>query len=273
MLAQLRFALASGAPIKHVLIGVDDQAMFSNYDRSHETRIVAAPPVFAQLPLMEKFRIALRLPSEVKPELTSNAIEQVIHPPKPRDMRTDAGTTLILDDGYLIYPRRTMERRAKTWDPRKSLERSVNGIREMGGRALLYPDGARISQRHMNSLRDLLTLCRRRKIAVTMILTPVTREFFELTLSVSDKAVFRDLTGQLRKLCRQQGATYRDLSTIENFDGKEWEWINVTHPLTENVRRMVNFAYGTPPEYRLNEMPDDFSILRNPLGVTSMNTP
>ena len=273
MLAELRFALARGAPIKHVLIGVDDQAMFSNYDQSHETRIAAAPAVFRQLPATEQLRIGARLPAQVKPELTPSAIQSLIDPPDPRDMRLESATTLILGDGYLIYPRRTMERRAKTWDPRRALLRAINGMHDMGDRARLYPDGARISGRHMQALRDLLNLCRKRKIKVTAILTPVQRDFAELTLSPADRATFRDLSAQLRKLCRQYGAVYRDLSTIENFAGKEWEWINVTHPLTENVRRMVNVAYGKPPEFRLNEMPDDFSILRNPPQVHSMNTP
>lgn len=273
MLAQLRFALARGAPIKHVLIGVDDQAMFSIYDQSHETRIAAVPPIFRTLPAFEQLRIALRLPAQVKPELTPNAIQAMIDPPDPRDMRLESATTLILEDGYLIYPRRSMERRAKTWDPRKALQRTIKGLHDMGDRARLYPNGARISARHMQALRDLLSLCRKQKINVRVILTPVQRDFAQLTLSSADRAMFRELSGRLRKLCRQQGAVYLDFSRIENFKGKQWEWINFTHPLTENVRRMINVAYGKPAEYRLNEMPDDFSILRNPPRIHSMNTP
>jgi hypothetical protein len=104
MLAELRFALARGVRNQARAIGVDDQAMFSNYDQSHETRIAAAPAVFRQLPASEQLRIGARLPAQVKPELTPSAIQSLIDPPDPRDMRLESATTLILGDGYLILP-------------------------------------------------------------------------------------------------------------------------------------------------------------------------
>ena len=150
---------------------------------------------------------------------------------------------------------------------------AIERMRQQGDALRLYPNGARISERHMEYLRDLLVLCRRHDISATVIITPVQHDFADLTMSELDKQTFAALKTEVRQLCRRQRATYHDFSRIEHFDGQPWEWINVSHMLTENVRRMTNVAYGKPAEYRLRELPDDFFLLRHPPAVHSMNTP
>lgn len=274
MLAQLRFALSHGAPIKDILIGVDDQAMFGYYDASHELRTAAAPEVFQELPLAERAQIALQLPALVKPELTAEALQRAFDPPPLRNLRTEAATLMILDDGYMVYPRRLIARRSKTWDPREDLQRKVENLRRWGDRAFLYQNGAQISDKQLRYLGQLLELCRQHQIRVTVILTPVQSDFLDLTMRPSDKQKLRELSRKLQRLCdKKNRASYRDLSRIESFSGLPWEWANFSHALPGNVQRIVNVAYGRPAEYRLTELKDDFTLMRNPSAVNSLNTP
>ncbi|MBC8108938.1 MAG: hypothetical protein H7Z14_20300 [Anaerolineae bacterium] len=273
MLAHLRFALARGAPIKSVFIGIDDQAMFGNYENSHGTRIAMVRELFTQLPVREQIRIVLRMPAQVKPELTWQALRQAIDPPQLASVPPGSIGIMLRDDGYLIPARQLNARRRRRWDPREDLLRQIEILRNAGDAALLYPAGAKLSDRQVEYLRQLLKLCRKHKIRAMVVLTPVQPDYAELSLSPADKLKVRELSVLIERLCQKRRATYRDLSSAQSFAAMPWEWRNLTHMLAENSRRMVNVAYGKPPEYRLDQLPDDFTLLREPTPVNSVNTP
>jgi hypothetical protein len=273
MLAQLRFALTNGSSLTHVLIGIDDQAMFGGYDTTHELRIITAPEQFAQLPLQERIRLALRAPVQVKPELTWRAITSAAHPPGLPVVQPAQAEHIMFDDGYLTHPKLVRERHLKKWDPRQVLAEKIKALRTQGDDVLLYPHGAAISERHVRYLRELLALCRRNRIRATVVLTPVYPVYDELVMRPVERELRRELSRRIERLCRRERATYRDLSSVESFDGVPFEFWDFVHLTPHNIRRMTNVAFGRRPDQGLAELPTDFQLIRAPTPVHSLNTP
>ena len=122
MLATLRFALSRGARIEHVLIGVDDQAMFGSYDESHETRAAMVPEILAQLPLKERARITLRLPAQVKPELTDEALVPRDRSTRSSTAASGVGERVDLRRWLSDLPATGCDARDKSWNPARGAD-------------------------------------------------------------------------------------------------------------------------------------------------------
>jgi hypothetical protein len=273
MLAQLRHALDIGAEPTHVLIGVDDQAMFGLYDATHGVRLLMTADLFAQLPSRERLRILLSAPAQVKPHLTWQALRDAIAPPPFKVGRVSERSTLVLGDGYIVYPKREQQREAGTYVTRDQLHYKLEGHRKLGDGALLYPDGARISERQFEYFRRLLALCRRHGIRAYVVFTPSHPDYDAISLRPRDVEARRALSERLKELCHGQRARYSDCSSIATFNGDGDEFWDEVHPTPVNMHRMINVAFGLPPERNLAKLPSDAARIARPSPIHSSNTP
>jgi hypothetical protein len=269
MLAQLRFALAKGGRPTHVLIGIDDQGMFGLYDETHGVRIFQAWDVFRKLPLREQLRVIARVPAQVKPELTWTALQLLRQSPSPPRNKVPTSNAVVMEDGYIVYPKRELGIRDGTYRLLADLKVKLNTRKSMPP---LYPDGARVSERHMKYLKMLLELCRRNGIQVTVVLTPVMPQSDAITLRPADRQARGVLDRRLQELCRQAKVRYKNLTNIRAFHGEQWGFWDEWHLTAPNMVKLVNVAYGRDPDDFVNELPTDLDRIARPTRVNTTNT-
>jgi hypothetical protein len=137
---------------------------------------------------------------------------------------------------------------------------------------LLYPDGARLSERHMQYLAMLLKLCREQRISATVVLTPIHPLSDALILQAPERAAREELDRRLAEVCAQQDAHYKNLTNIRSFHGEQWGFWDEWHLTAPNMVKLVNVAYGRDPNDFMDELPTDLDRIAKPTRVNTTNT-
>jgi len=274
MLAQLKFALAAGAEIKQVIAGVDDIALFGAYDQTHSVRALSAPGVFAELTWPRKVEVIARGILSIKPQLTVQAVRNLISPPRLQRRRVERNSFVLLGDGYTLYPRRTLGLQNGTFKLDQERDAGLEIYRDMGEGARLFPLApARVSREQLKALNDLMWHCRQRGIALTVIVTPVHPEYERMSLNERDLKARERLISELRKMCKIMDARCFDFSVLSSFGGDPAQFWDHANPTPLNMRRMINVAFGRKPDEIIRGEIDDIERIRKPTHVNSANTP
>lgn len=274
MLAQLKFALAAGAEPKQVIVGIDEIAMFGAYDPTHAVRALSAPGVFAELTWPRKVKVIARGIVQLKPQLTIQAVRNMISPPRLQRRRVERNSFVLLGDGYTLYPRRTLGLQNGTFKLDQERDAKLEIYRDMGEGARLFPLApAQVSREQLKALNDLMWHCRQRGIALTAIVTPVHPEYERVSLSESDLKARERLISELRKMCKIMNARCFDFSALSSFGGDSAQFWDHAHPTPVNMRRMINVVFGKKPDEIIRGEIDDIERIRKPTHVNSANTP
>jgi hypothetical protein len=268
-LTELRLALDAGDTPDLVILGVDE--LVFSLSASSLDRRVANWDWLSEMPWPENAQLVLSVLSSTDLKSTFLSLKNLMRLGSP-SRAADEVDGILLEDGYLLTPKREDEKAAGSYEFSKAMETTVAYYLDAYGLPRKDTRAYRIRLRSITLFREFLETARARGIEVRVMLLPLNPRFEERILTPELRKVRGELSAVLRRNCDSFGFVYRDFSDLSSYGGDPNEFWDGSHQTPANLRRMVNALFGIAPSRCVIKLPTDGEVLHNLPAVTTLNT-
>lgn len=264
----LRHALEMNAKPQMIVVGVDEQAFGAAFNK-YQIQLVSHWSLYRNIPFPERLDFTGYALRNTSLSSIPTSVGILLRPNKT--LRPLAKTKeLLLEDGYLIYRERALDKAAGKHDAIASAESQSRSFKrnQHEHELMMTP-----TQRKYDLMRQFLTLAHDNGIEVKVMLLPMQPRYAELTQNKRMRRATRDEGRELAQMCAATGATYRDFTDIASYGGDPNEFWDGVHQTPENIRRMINTLFGHKPDEVVVKVPTDLEIMKNLPKITTLTTP
>jgi hypothetical protein len=228
--------------------------------------LVTHPALFCQVPLFEKLWIACRALKTITLKSTRKSLANLkSKAPEPPPEGEDTTENYIADG--------LSTRFSKGHDGsqhRKLLAAGIDEKVKFWSALLDQPskvERMRPQPRQIRYFRELMTLAKEHNVEVYVALLPVHPEYERRVFTPRLCEIRRELSALLRDTCREFGAVYRDLTSLESFGGNANDFVDGTHLTTRNTRRIIDVLLRRELDQATSPQARPSSPARTPIAV------
>jgi hypothetical protein len=238
-LAALRLVVEdAGAPLEHVILGLDFPALHPRLPLMYEGRYFPqfrryVPPGMRGPPLWLD-RLTMLISAEQTEESLNVLRRRVQH-------RLSAPNVELNPDGSAVLVMREQAIRAGRFDLDRVLSRR---LRHFDSYSLHLATFTEPSAERLDCIRQVLDYCYERGIDVHAYLTPLHPRQWELLGTLPQAGVLDECTAELEALFSGNGEEFRDYSHIASFGGDPALFYDEQHVMPENQRRIAELLLG-----------------------------
>ena len=239
-LAIYRFVKQSYGPPKMVLIGIDPIAL-SDVEPT-DARLMGTKELAAQIPefltLEDRYKrwtdlLSWNQTKYALKTLKANLSDQLENP-----------DDFFRPDGLIVYHRRERELRDGTYDFQDALDYNKSEYKHF------YLRAKQLSERRCAALETLLADCKANSTRIHVFVTPHHPQLAEHLAKIDGASAFKEnAIDFVRRMTQTHNCKFRDLSSIDKFDGDPALFVDGIHPLEANTRRMLDTVMA-PDQWR-----------------------